>query len=235
MSHRHTAPGQHEHEFEPVHGLPEPLPAGERVIWQGSPDWRHLARRAFHLRKLGLYFTLILLLRAAEGWRQGETALSFVKSMSGLGLLVALALGTIAFLAWLSARTTVYTLTDRRVVMRVGIVLSLSMNLPYKRIVAADLRRTGEGPADVVLRLTPGDKIAYLHLWPHARPWRLAQPEPMLRSLADAPQVAQLLAQAWSQAHGRAVQASPARVPAPASPGERNGQHAAADGQLATT
>ena len=38
-----------EHEFEAVTGLPEPLPAGERVLWQGSPDWRALAREAFHL------------------------------------------------------------------------------------------------------------------------------------------------------------------------------------------
>lgn len=233
MSHRHTAPGQHEHEFEPAHGLPEPLPEGERVLWQGSPDWRHLARRAFHLRKLSLYFSLILLLRAAEGWRQGEAALSFVKSMSGLSLLAALALATVAFLAWLSARTTVYTLTDRRIVMRMGIVLSLSMNLPYKRIVAADLRRDGDGPADVVLRLTPGDKIAYLHLWPHARPWRLAQPEPMLRSLVDAPHVATLLGQAWSKAHGHAVPAAAALVPAGA-PTPRSGQRGQVDGAWAT-
>ena len=36
-----------EHEFEPVHGLPEKLPAGEKILWQGSPDWKTLANEAF--------------------------------------------------------------------------------------------------------------------------------------------------------------------------------------------
>ena len=55
----------HEHEFEPEYGLPEPLPAGERVLWQGSPQWRVMARRTFHVRKLTLYFGVILAARAA--------------------------------------------------------------------------------------------------------------------------------------------------------------------------
>jgi len=27
---------------EPVRGLPEKLPAGERILWQGMPDWHPL-------------------------------------------------------------------------------------------------------------------------------------------------------------------------------------------------
>ena len=30
-----------------------------------------------------------------------------------------------------------------------------------------------------------GDRIAYLSLWPHVRPWRLARPEPMLRCIRN--------------------------------------------------
>ena len=41
-----SAPLAEEHEFEAARGLPELLPAGERVLWQGSPDWRGLAREA---------------------------------------------------------------------------------------------------------------------------------------------------------------------------------------------
>ena len=29
-----------EHEFEPVPGLPETLPEGESMLWQGKPGWR---------------------------------------------------------------------------------------------------------------------------------------------------------------------------------------------------
>ena len=53
----------HEHEFEAAPGLPEPLPAGERILWQGAPDWRALAVHVFHVRKLAAYFAGILRVR----------------------------------------------------------------------------------------------------------------------------------------------------------------------------
>jgi hypothetical protein len=93
----------------------------------------------------------------------------------------------------------------------------MTLNLPFSRISAADLRSTQAGLGDIPIRLVKGDKIAFLHLWPHARPWRLAEPEPMLRSLPQAAQVAQLLAQAWSQAHGRQAP-SPSPTPMAAAP-----------------
>ena len=84
-------------------------------------------------------------------------------------------------------------------VSRVGIVLSITFNLPFAQIAAASWRPRGRG-GDIVLSLAGSDRIAYLHLWPHARPWRLKRTEPMLRALADAPAVAAQLAQALQQA-----------------------------------
>ena len=36
-------------EFESQPGLPKPLPPGEELLWQGSPDPATLAREAFKL------------------------------------------------------------------------------------------------------------------------------------------------------------------------------------------
>ena len=55
----------HEHEFEAQTGLPEKLPQGEVILWQGSPNWVSLAVEAFHLRALGIYFSIMLLLQAS--------------------------------------------------------------------------------------------------------------------------------------------------------------------------
>ena len=49
----------HEHEWEAAPGLPSALPAGERVVWQGAPNWRSLAIHAFHVPKVAMYFSLI--------------------------------------------------------------------------------------------------------------------------------------------------------------------------------
>jgi Bacterial PH domain len=228
-AHRHTASG-HEHEFEPQKGLPETLPADERLLWQGSPDWQMLARRAFHLRKLALYFGAMVLMRAAFVFNDSASVPAALRSTLGPLALAAVALGLVGLMAWLSARSTVYTLTDKRVVMRIGIVLTLTFNIPYRRIATAGLHLDAGGSGDLPLSLLPPDHIAYLHLWPHARPWRLARPEPMLRSVPEAERVARLLTQAWSEATGLAAEPRAAAERAQPGTGGRagNGQPALA-------
>ena len=214
---QHKHGSGHEHEFEPERGLPEPLPHGERVLWQGAPDWRAMAVQSFHVRKLAVYFAVILALRAATVMTQGGALLDGVIAALWLTPAVALALGVAALMAYLSSRTTVYTITDQRVVMRIGIVLSLTFNLPFRRIAGAALRSFGDGLGNITLTLGGSEKIAYVHLWPHARPWRVAKPEPMLCSVPDAARVASVLSQAWSAATGVAVQPAGA-VLAPSAP-----------------
>jgi hypothetical protein len=201
-THRHSAVGQHEHDFDAARGLPEPLPAGERVLWQGAPDWRTLAVRAFHARKLAVYFAAILALRGAYVLSAGGTAGEAAIAVLWLAPLAATGLGIVLFIAWLAARTTVYTITDKRVVMRIGIVLTVAFNLPLTKIASAALHLEKDGVGDIPLALAGKDRIAYLHLWPHARPWRLARPEPMFRAVPDAAQVAGILGDAWSRATG---------------------------------
>ena len=213
-AHRHTSGTGHEHEFEPQRGLPEALPAGEHLLWQGQPDWRMLARKAFHVRKLVVYFAGLMVLRFAFRYSEGASIAEALTSTSVLAVLAALAVGLITLMAWLSARGTVYTITDKRVVMRVGIVLTLTFNLPHKRIASAGLHRWPDGTGDLPLTLLGSDRIAWLNLWPHARPWRVSQPQPMLRCIPDAQAVAAILASAWSQATGRAANAvQPESVP----------------------
>lgn len=228
-AHRHFASG-HEHEFEPQHGLPETLPAGETLLWQGSPDWRALARRAFHLRKLALYFGALVLLRAAFVFDDSGSTAAALRATIGPLALAALALGLVALLAWLSARSSVYTLTDKRVVMRIGIVLTLSFNLPYKRVASAGLHLDAGGSGDIALALLPPDRIAWLHLWPHCRPWRLSRPEPMLRCVPDAERVARVLSQAWSQATGLTADARTGTLPQRGAAAGHNGKRPALAG-----
>ena len=208
-AHRHTL-HEHEHEFEAAPGLPEPLPPGEKLLWQGSPDWRVLARRAFHLRKLVAYFGALLVLRLAILVNDGAALTEALRSTVGPLALASLGLALVALMAWLSARSTVYTLTDKRVVMRIGIVLTVAYNLPLRCIDAADLGAVeADGSGDLALTLEPRTRIAWLHLWPHVRPWQVRHTRPMLRAVPDVAQVAAQLRSAWSAANGGAAAAAP--------------------------
>jgi hypothetical protein len=210
-SHRHSL--GHEHEIEPQHGLPEALPASERLLWQGSPQRLRIALDVFHLRAVAVYFAVLLALRFLLVQHDTGSVVEAVAATTWAAAIFALGLGLLWLLADLTARTTVYTITNRRVVMRIGIVLSLTFNLPFTRIVAAQVRRRADGSGDLVFELSPEDKIAYVHLWPHARPWRLSHPQPMLRSIAAIDAPAALLTEAWLavQPPTEPVQVGPAR------------------------
>ena len=186
-----------EHELEAVPGLPEPLPAGERILWQGAPDWRRLANEAFHLRRIAVYFTLMLALQVVMSWEPSASLTSNLAPLALSASLALVALGMLALAAWLSARTTMYTLTNKRVVMRIGIVLTVSFNFPLRWIAAAHMKPGVGTSGDIALELKGSDRIGYLHLWPHARAWELKKPQPQLRCLNDAATVGALLHQAW--------------------------------------
>ena len=192
-----------EHDDEALPGLPAPLPPGERLLWRGAPDWRILAGRSFHLRKVAVYFGVLIAWRFVSTLVDGGTLGLAAATTLWTVPLAALAMSLIALLSWLVASNTIYTLTDRRVVMRVGIVLTVTFNLPLRRIETARLHAlpgvAGGRAGDIALVLNPQDRIGYIHLWPHARPWHFARTEPMLRALPDAPAVAQLLADALQQ------------------------------------
>ncbi len=185
---------QHEHEFEAQPGLPERLPAGERIVWQGAPDAWQLALHALHVRKLAVYFAAMLAVQASVSGAQGQ---DLAASLALSATLALVALGTLGAIAWLAARSTMYTLTNKRIVMRIGIVLTVSYNLPLSKLAGASLAPLSDGFGEVALALKGGDRIAWVHLWPHARPWHLRRPQPMLRCLPQAQAVGALIQQAW--------------------------------------
>lgn len=179
-----------EYEIEPIPGLPGQLPAGERILWQGSPDWRVLARTAFHTRLVTGYFALL------SGW---GTAGALWAGGSYLGaamtiLVGAVGIGLLHLLAWGSARGTIYTLTNRRIVLRIGIAVPKCINLPLAMIESLDAAIRADGSGDLPLTIAGPPKLGYLALWPHARAWRIARPQPMLRAVPDAESVAALIA-----------------------------------------
>lgn len=180
---------------EPVRGLPERLPAGETILWQGRPDAWRLAVEALSLRWVAAYFVLM------AGWQAVAAAGTLpvgeaVRSASPFLVLGAAVSGLLYAVALVQARMTVYTITSRRVAMRIGAALTITLNLPHRWIAAAalDLRRGGSGT--VALRLAGTTRLSYLNTWPHVRPWAMRRTEPALRCIPDAARVAALLAEA---------------------------------------
>jgi hypothetical protein len=197
-----------EHENEPVPGLPERLPGDERVLWQGAPRWQSLARRALHARAIALYFLALAAWGAAMAAMEGAGAGALALDALWLASVASLPIGALLAFSVLAARTTLYTVTDRRVVFRVGVALPMAVNIPLGAVGSAGFRRCADGTGDLVLSLMPSHRISFVALWPHARPWRFSRPEPVLLGLADADAAAHALAAALAGNAGVA----PARI-----------------------
>ena len=204
----------------PVKIEPGELPSGERILWQGKPDAWRLTLNAFRLKALTLYFGLLVLWRLGSVQHDsGSWALAFAKT-TPLVIAFAVCVAILSILAWLYARSTGFTVTDRRIVMRFGVALPSQLNIPLKDVEAAGLRLYRDGTGDIPLTLPAAGRPFYFQIWPFARPLRFRAAEPMLRAVPDAETVAGILAKALATTGGAAVRDGGAQAPARQSLGQ---------------
>ena len=181
--------------FEPVRGLPEALPDDEEIIWQGSPDPWRLAVEALSLKWIAGYFLLLAI------WRVGASSASFPIGTAIAHAVPFVVAGLVATailygIATIQARCTVYTLTTKRVAMRIGAALTMTLNLPYVQIGTAQLDLKKGGTGTIAFELMGQVRLSYLMTWPHVRPWYMARTQPALRCIPEAEKVAALFAEA---------------------------------------
>jgi hypothetical protein len=181
--------------FEPVKGLPETPPEGERILWQGRPDWWHLCVESLSLPWVAGYFVVLAVWRFVTLMDQMPLIGAFAAASPLLimGVVVCLMLMLVGYI---QARATVYTITNRRVAMRIGAALTVTLNLPYTQVGRADLKLGRGGTGTIALDLMGETQLSYLVCWPHVRPWVMRRTQPALRCIPEAAKVAQMLAEA---------------------------------------
>ena len=218
-----------EHEHEPVRGLPDYLPEGETLVWRGEPDFRVMARRVFHLRSVSIYIGLLLCAHLGFQLYSGGDFVSVVLGSSWMLALGLTAIGIITLLAWAYTRSTVYTITNKRVVLRLGVALPMMVNLPLPIVGAADLRRYADGSGDIMFTLAQKKKLSYFLLWPSIKPWQFKPVVPALRCLRNVDEAAAAVAAAVGDvAAGQMVEEEQSELDMPANEPVASGQWAGA-------
>lgn len=198
--------------FEPVRGLPEALPADEHILWQGRPDALRLAKDAWRLNWVLGYFAVL----AAGRVIIATAEVSLTAAMAqGLPFLVAglVAAVLLILVATVQARSTIYTLTNKRACMRIGAALTMTLNLPYVCIGNAALVTRKSGLGSITFEMIGDARLSYLMTWPHVRPWHMMRTQPSFRAIPDAARVAAIFAEA---AETRVSQPIVTRVARPA-------------------
>ncbi|MEP5806069.1 MAG: photosynthetic complex putative assembly protein PuhB [Roseobacter sp.] len=181
--------------FEPIRGLPETLPADEHILWQGAPNPLRLAKDAWALNWILGYFSLLAMARVIVA--SGEVPLTAAMAQ-GVPFLVAGALVAMIVIgmATVQARSTVYTLTNKRACMRIGAALTMTLNLPYVCIANANAAVRPSGLGTITVELMGDTRLSYLMTWPHVRPWTMRRTQPSFRAIPDAARVAAIFADA---------------------------------------
>jgi hypothetical protein len=182
-----------------IPGIDESLPPGETLLWSGKPTVAGQLRRGLLLRIAGVW---LLVAAAVPILQPGTVEGSVAAHVAWVGVVGLLVLGMAAGFAWLVRRTTVYAVTNRRVVMRIGIALPSVLNIPLEELAGASCRSHGDGSGDIYLPLAHKSDVGWPLLWPHVRPWRVTRATPALRWLEDVEQVSGLLTEA-ALSHGR--------------------------------
>ena len=179
---------------EPVRGLPERPPEGEEILWQGRPSVWALTKAALAFWWVIGYFVFLAL------WRF-VAAVDIMPIGQAIGISVPFLVlaALVGFLLWLTAfvqaRTTVYTVTNRRIAMRIGAALTVTLNLPYTQIESADLDLRKDGSGTIASSLMGETRFSYVMCWPHIRPWKFPT-QPALRCIPEAERVAGLIGEA---------------------------------------
>lgn len=186
----------HDFDFESQPGLPKPLPEGETLLWQGSPDSAALAREAFKANWVLGYLLVIAVWRASIAFADGGFALSVAVFLPYLALAL-VGYGIVRLLARASAKAAIYSITTHRVILRIGAALQVTWTVPFTKIASASLAtRPMTGTGTVAMDLVEGQHISYLALWPHLRPGFAKKVQPAFRCIPDAAQVARILSDA---------------------------------------
>ena len=173
--------------------LSENLPNGEQLVWQGQPERRALATRAMYLKYIAFYLVALIAARTGYLILDGESVATWSGMLVWQVLASAFVMLLIVGLAAVYSRTTRYSLTNERLIIKSGAAITIHINLPLQQIIGADLREYSDGTGDITLQVSQADKLYWLLMWPNVRSWWIRPLRPVLRGLRDAEAVAHLL------------------------------------------
>ena len=190
-----TSRGESVQEAAPdgARSLSENLPNGEQLVWQGQPERRALATRAMYLKYIAFYLVALIAARTGYLILDGESVATWSGMLVWQVLASAFVMLLIVGLAAVYSRTTRYSLTNERLIIKTGAAITIHINLPLQQIIAADLREYSDGTGDITLQVSRAEKLYWLLIWPNVRSWWIRPLRPVLRGLKDAQAVAHLL------------------------------------------
>ena len=178
--------------FEAPKNILDAIPNGESILWKGRPSLWGFSWNLFGLKWITLYLSMLSIVSVARFFASDFYTAFYVDFLpfflSGIFASIIL-IG----LAATQTYSTVYIITENRVIIKTGAALSFLISMPFKKIKEVNLHKRGASIGTISFELLSEKRVPYISCWPSVRPWKFKRTQPAFSCIGSVDEVATIL------------------------------------------
>ena len=178
--------------FEAPKNILDAIPNGESILWKGRPSLWGFSWNLFGLKWITLYLSMLSIVSVARFFASDFYTAFYVDFLpfflSGIFASIIL-IG----LAATQTYSTVYIITENRVIIKTGAALSFLISMPFKMIKEVNLQKRGASIGTISFELLSEKRVPYISCWPSVRPWKFKRTQPAFSCIGSVDEVATIL------------------------------------------
>ena len=178
--------------FETPKNILDVIPDGESILWKGRPSLWGFSWNLFGLKWITLYLSMLSIVSVARFFASDFYTAFYVDFLpfflSGIFASIIL-IG----LAATQTYSTVYIITENRVIIKTGAALSFLISMPFKKIKEVNLQKRGASIGTISFELLSEKRVPYISCWPSVRPWKFKRTQPAFSCIGSVDEVATIL------------------------------------------
>ena len=178
--------------FEAPKNILDAIPNGESILWKGRPSLWGFSWNLFGLKWITLYLSILSIVSVARFFASDFYTAFYVDFLpfflSGIFASIIL-IG----LAATQTYSTVYIITENRVIIKTGAALSFLISMPFKKIKEVNLQKRGASIGTISFELLSEKRVPYISCWPSVRPWKFKRTQPAFSCIGSVDKVATIL------------------------------------------
>ena len=178
--------------FEVHKNILDAIPEGESILWKGKPSFWGFSWYFFGLKLLAFYLIILSVVFAAR-LTVTDFFTAFVVDFLPFLLSGILTSCILMALAKIQSQSSLYIITENRVIIKSGAALSFLISMPFKKIKAVNLQKRKGSLGTISFELNSGKRVPYISCWPSVRPWRFKNTEPAFSCIENVDEVATIL------------------------------------------
>ena len=178
--------------FEAPKNILDAIPNGESILWKGRPSLWGFSWNLFGLKWITLYLSILSIVSVARFFASDFYTAFYVDFLPFFlsGIFASIIL---ICLAATQTYSTVYIITENRVIIKTGAALSFLISMPFKKIKEVNLQKRGASIGTISFELLSEKRVPYISCWPSVRPWKFKGTQPAFSCIGSVDEVATIL------------------------------------------